>query len=129
MTPYEDYKDLIEEFSTEVLEWTKSNSLSTLPEYNQLQNKVILGQCFRHDQLYFEQLADYKATYFGLASFLTKQLSITTDREIKRNIEALIDSVTTKIKELDTRLEAGKKRLDFYKTIVYMIGNIIYGAD
>ena len=128
MATYTEYKDLIEEFNTEVLEWTKSNSLSVLPEYNQLQNKVILGQCFRNDQLHFEQLADYKATYFGLSSFLTKQLS-TTDREVKRNIESLIDSVSTKIKELDTRIEAGRKRLDFYKTVVYMIGNVIYGAD
>lgn len=128
MADYNEYKEVIESFNTEVLNWFKENTLSSLPEYHKLNNKNILGTCFRNDQLYFEKLADFKSTYFGLSAFLTKELS-KADRESKRSIELLIDSINIKIKEVDTRVEAGRKRLDFYKTVVYMIGNVIYGAD
>jgi hypothetical protein len=125
---FAEYKLVIEDFNATVTDWLKANKLQGLPEYHKLQDKETLGVCYRHDQIYYEQLTEYKSTYFALSAFLTNQL-LEADRETKRNIETLIDTINIKVKALDTKIEAGKKRLDFYKTIVYLIGNVIYGAD
>ena len=125
---YNDAKKVLDGYHEEAKAWLKSNSLTELPEYNRLMDKEVLGKHYRLDQIYFERLTTYKSTYFGLISFFTS-LDITASREDKRNIENSITFLNNKVRELDSKIEAGRNRLQFYKTVVYMIGNVVYGVE
>lgn len=125
---YKDAKKVLDEYHEEAKEWLRNNNLTELPEYSKLMDKQVLGTHYRLDQIYFERLTTYKSTYFGLISFFNT-LDITASREDKRNIENAIVFLNNKVKELDSRIEAGRNRLQFYKTVVYMIGNVVYGVE
>lgn len=128
MATFMQAKEALDNFVTEVNSWTKENKLSELPEYRKLNEKEVLGTHYRIDQIYFEKVTSYKSTFFSLQSFFTN-LQSTADRETKRQIDSVLDLIHQKIKEMDTLLEAGKHRLQFYKTVVYMVGNVIYGVE
>lgn len=121
-------KEVIENFNKEVSQWIKNNKLTVLPEYVKLQDKVTLGTHYRLDQVYFEQLTYYKSTYFGLVAYLNS-LTASPDRDVKRYVERTVELLQSKIKEIDSLLDSGRNRLQFYKTVVYMIGNAIYGIE
>lgn len=123
-----DAKKALDTFIKEVNLWVKEHSLTELPEYNKLVNKVILGTHYRKDQIYFEKITKFKSTFFSLQAFFTSMES-KADREYKRLIETTLSQISQKIREMDTLLEAGKHRLQFYKTVVYMVGNVIYGIE
>lgn len=125
---YAEAKQVMDSYHNEAKEWLKNNDLTELPEYNKLVDKQTLGKHYRLDQIYFERLTTYKSTYFGLISFFNN-LDMTAGREEKRNIENAIVFLNNKVKELDSKIEAGRNRLQFYKTIVYMVGNVVYGVE
>lgn len=125
---YEEARKALDSFINEVNTWIKQNSLTELPEYRKLNDKVVLGTHYRTDQIYFEKITRFKSTFFGLQAFFTEMES-KADREHKRLIDATLNQINQKIREMDTLLEAGKHRLQFYKTVVYMVGNVIYGVE
>lgn len=128
MITYQDAKDVLDNFNKETGEWVKHNTLTELPDYHELNKKETLGTHYRLDQIYYEHLTKYKSTYFALQSFFTN-MQITASREENRNITNILAGIQQKIKEIDTLLDAGKHRLQFYKTVVYMVGNVIYGVE
>lgn len=125
---FEQSSKVVEDFINEVQNWLKLNKLAELPDYSKLKNKEILGELYTNDIRYCEQLSNYKSTFYGLISYYNKEHSEAT-REGKRDIENMITYLNNKSKELDTKLDSAKTRLSFYKTVIYMIGNILYGAD
>lgn len=124
----EDAKEALDSFIHDVNDWVKKNELTELPEYNKLTDKVVLGTHYRLDQIYFEKITKFKSRFFSLQAFFTN-LEYTANREHKRIIDSALSQVGQKIREMDTLLEAGKQRLQFYKTVVYMVGNAIYGVE
>lgn len=128
MGTFEEIKITVDDFISESFSWMKNNKLTELPDYSELRDKVILGEHYTSDIIYYEKLTDIKSTLYGLIAYFTKAQN-TASREDKRKHENMIDFLQAKSKELDTKLEAAKHRLAFYKTITYMIGNVLYGAD
>lgn len=125
---FEEAKKVTKSFIEQSAGWLSKNKLSELPDYSELREKEVVGELYAKDTRYYEQLTNYKSTYFGLIAFYTKY-EITADREGKRLSSSMVTYLQNKSKEIDTKLEAAKNRLTFYKTIIYMIGNVIYGAD
>lgn len=128
MATLEEVKKVIDDFNHEVNEYLTDNKLVELPAFYELKDKDVFGTCFMKDQIYYEVLTGFKSNYFGLQSYLLKQLS-SAERHEKYGLDALIVYVDKKTKELDMKLEAARSRLTFYKTISYIIGNVLYGAD
>lgn len=120
---------VVEDFKGEVRTWLKENNLTTLPDYVKLNDKVVLGTHYRNDQVYYEKLSDYKSTCFALIAYFNGTKVKAVSREDIRLVDFTVDSLNTLAKEIDSKIEAGRKRLDFYKTVVYMIGNVIYGVN
>lgn len=125
---FEQSSKVVEEFINETQEYLKKSKLSDLPEYSKLRDKDILGKIYTNDIQYYERLTEFKSTFYGLIAYYTKE-HLNANREEKRKIDNMIDYLTNKSKEIDTKLEAAKNRLSFYKTITYMIGNVLYGAN
>lgn len=128
MSNLEEVRNTIHEFNREVSQYTKENVLTTLPEFYKLRDKDIFGKHYAKDQVLYEVLTGYKSNYYGLQAYLLKQLE-QAQRHEKYAIEALIDLVNMKSKELDSKLEAAKSRLNFYKTTAYIVGNVLYGVE
>lgn len=125
---FEDAKKVTESFIQESADWISKNNLSDLPDYSELKDKEVVGSLYARDTRYYEQLTNFKSTYYGLIAFFTK-FEISANREDKRSSESMVSYLQSKSKEVETKLEAARNRLTFYKTIIYMIGNVIYGAD
>lgn len=125
---FEKSSQVVEEFISETQEWLKKHSLSKLPSYTELKDKDILGALYTNDIQYYEQLTNYKSTFYGLIAYYNKA-QLESNREDKRKIDTMISYLNSKSREIDTKLDAAKSRLSFYKTITYMIGNVLYGAD
>lgn len=128
MHTIEEIRLVIDNLSKEVNDFLKNNQLSELPEFSKLKDKDVFGSLYAHDQVLFEVVSGYKSSYYGLQAYLAKRIeqAIRSDRY---GFEALMSTISAKSKEIDSRLEAIKSRLTFYKTISYMIGNVLYGAD
>lgn len=120
-----EYKDSIDKWFTE-------NAIVELPEFSELHDKNVWGVCYRNDQIYYEAVADFKSKFYAVKSaalhLLTEKYDVIAERENKSKTIKLIELLDNTIRELDNQIEKAKRRLKFYETITYVIGNVTYGS-
>ena len=124
---FEQANKVLEKFNSEVSEFIESKKLTELEPFNKLQDKNIMGDVYRKDQYYYEQITDFKSKYFGISSFLSKLKTETTDRILIRDIDKLVDYVNKKLDMLTTLSFRAQSRVKFYQNIIYLIANMSYG--
>lgn len=124
---FEKAKKVVKDFSNEVMNFNKENALSDLKDFKRLQNKDSIGNDYRHDQWYFENISNFKAKYFSLKSYFLSRLSETVDRILTRKLENMITYIEEQIKFLDVLAGIAKQRIKFYESIIYLVSNFNYG--
>lgn len=120
-------KEVIEQLNNESGLFISNNKLSDLPPFSKLQNKEKIGEIYRNDQRFYENVSTFKAKYVGMSAYLNKLKSETSDRVVMRGIEELMDHISKKIEMLNITLSSAQSRIKFYQTIVYLISNMTYG--
>lgn len=125
ITAFNEYND-----SAQV--WIANHNLVDLPEFQALHDKNIWGKSYHNDQVYYEQIADIKNKMFAVKSaalnLLTTKYNTISERENKGKTERFIENVDNNMRAADNLLEKAKRRLKFYETITYVVGNITYGS-
>jgi hypothetical protein len=111
----------------QVADFMDKHQLEVLREYKELQNKNLIGEVYRHDQWYFENISNFKAKYFGIKSLFLKLKEENTDRSIFRKIDDSIAMVEEKIKMLETYVFTAKQRIKFYQDVIFIVSNRSYG--
>lgn len=124
---FEKAKQIVENFEIEVQSFLKQNALSELKNFSDLQEKEKIGNDYRHDQWYFENISNFKAKYFSLRAYFTKYQSNNSDRVLSRKTETIISYVEDQLKMLDVILNMAKQRIKFYESTIYLISNFNYG--
>jgi hypothetical protein len=127
MEKLDQVKTVIDQLNNDVGSFMSDNSLSELPPFSKLQSKDRIGEIYRNDQCYYENIATFKAKYVGISSYLNKLKSEISDRALTRNIEELIEHITKKTDMLSITLSSAQSRIKFYQTVVYLISNMTYG--
>lgn len=119
-------KGVVNKYIQEVNEWLKENQLTELPEYKELTNKEVLGKHYRKDQIYFENVSNFRANLFSLKSYFLKEKSEESIRT-QAKFDTMIDLLTNEIYMVNNYSEAAKQRIKFYESIMYMIANMTFG--
>jgi hypothetical protein len=120
-------KNVVEEFNAQVTKFFKDNKLSELKEFKSLQEKENIGNDYRHDQWYFENVSNFKAKYFSLKAFFLKMQSENSDRLLTRKVESMLTYLDEQIKYLDIIMAKSKQRIKFYESVIYLVSNFNYG--
>jgi hypothetical protein len=115
------------EFREKVNNWCANNDLTPLGEYKELQKKDFMGKSYRDDQLYFEQVAKFKAKFFSVRSYINKEMYEAKDRSSLRVSESILQETDDEIKRMDSLINVAKQRLKFYESVIYLVSNMAYG--
>lgn len=124
---FETAKNTVESFNIEVNLFLKDNSLRQLKEFSELQDKENIGNDYRHDQWYFENISNFRAKYFSLKAYFTKWQSENSDRVLTRKVDSMQLYIDERLKMLDVILNMAKQRIKFYESVIYLISNFNYG--
>lgn len=120
-------KKLVDEFSIQVNKFFKENKMSELKEFKNLQAKENIGNDYRHDQWFFENVSNFKAKYFSLKAFFLKMQSENSDRLLTRRVDSMLIYLDEQIKYIDILMAASKQRIKFYESVIYLVSNFNYG--
>lgn len=120
-------KNVVEDFNVQVNTFLKENKLSVLKEFKSLQEKENIGNDYRHDQWFFENVSNFKAKYFSLKAFFLKMQSENSDRLLTRKVESMLTYIDEQIKYIDILMATSKQRIKFYESVIYLVSNFNYG--
>jgi len=118
---------VIKNFETEVTAFLKENTLSELKTFNNLKDKENIGEVYRHDQWYFENISSFKTKYFSLKAYFIKEQVNNSERTLSRRIDSMLSYLEEQIKMLDLILNTAKQRIKFYENVIYLVSNFNYG--
>lgn len=109
--------------------WLKVHKLKPLRNFKDYENQDIWGQEYRDAMWYMEEVAGIKNAYNGL-----KHIALDLQgKQSQRVKNTTVDNVLTKLESVlwgvEEYLRVGRARLDFFKTISYVIGNMTWGMQ
>lgn len=123
---FDESKKILDNFIEETLEWHENNKLNETPTYDSLLDKRVWGTYYQSDINYFRQLTDIKSKFISLKGYFSK---LKSEMQVPLQVKAdnVLSYIQEQIKLVDAKLYATKEQLEFYKTVVYVIGNFSYG--
>lgn len=123
---FEDSRKVLDDYIEEVSAWHDSNKLNQTPTYNALLDKSVWGKYYQEDVSYFRGLADIKSKFIALKGYFSK-LKHEMPVAVRIKADGVLDYIQEQIKLIDVKMYAAKEQLEYYKTIVYVVGNFSYG--
>ena len=122
----EDSKKVLDDYINEVHTWYGANSLNETPTYDSLLDKKVWGTKYQQDINYFRQLSDIKSKFIALKGYFSK---LKAEMQVPLQIKAdnVIKYIQEQIKLVENKMWGTKEQLEYYKTVVYVIGSFSYG--